>query len=555
MSKKRNFLRFFLVGWLVVFFGQLPGICSGEGLPPEYKAKVLNEAFASCFTQIAEQTSGFPASGIAQMAGYFSAGDYSDGLLAIAKLGGDAFVGEIPVIGQVKFVLGLEDSVIKVGKMYIDDYLTTAAWKIFKGMDAADQRKFVVGNADNELDDYLVGASGGYYLSRNVRDLRKLFGTYLEQEQKKSLYMQKTKEILVDLHKAEYFLAPEPVSPIDKTLKYNAGIELSWWAYSANFFKVFLSVNGENYQIIKKLNPYNYEAAVKLGDFGIDWNRLFQEAEGEPLHVQWHIKSACYDADGLVSALIGSQYVIGNEKLLSLPTVDQQDRIKDGPVKSFTLVSPQQLRVSIQSPADGAEVSENSVTVTASVASDENDFLSTIDKVGFIINGGVQYASLDGASFSTVAVLATGDNSIQAGVVTKNGMVILSRKITVKSTADHNTYHIRIAWDKDDTDVDVHFAWSGGSTCYYNNKTPDWGGADVSPALDVDNTHGYGPENITINALPGAGHYKIYVHYFSDHDNGGTTVIATIDKNGTPIVHQSRYMSDGESWTLLEFDL
>ena len=209
--------------------------------------------------------------------------------------------------------------------------------------------------------------------------------------------------------------------------------------------------------------------------------------------------------------------------------------------------------VRITSPSTGTEVDENQVDVTASVTIGDPSIIPA--QVGFIVNGSTQLSSLSGNSFSATAVLATGNNTIVAGMLSTSGRTYLSTPITVVSNALNNRYHIQINWDKDDTDVDLHFSWSGGSKCYFSNKTPDWGGAAVSPRLDVDDRNGYGPENITIDALPGPGAYSIFVHYWSDHGNGGTNVTATIFENGISIFSSSHYMTNGENWTLLDFSL
>jgi hypothetical protein len=106
-----------------------------------------------------------------------------------------------------------------------------------------------------------------------------------------------------------------------------------------------------------------------------------------------------------------------------------------------------------------------------------NEPTVTLTRAGFAVNGVIQETALSGTTFSTTAVLKTGDNSIIAGVADTNGQIYQSTPITVKSTALNNTYHARISWDKNDTDVDLHFSWSGGSECYYANKTPTWGTA------------------------------------------------------------------------------
>lgn len=211
------------------------------------------------------------------------------------------------------------------------------------------------------------------------------------------------------------------------------------------------------------------------------------------------------------------------------------------------------IAVTITSPASGTETASNQTLVSASVVNNEPTV--TLSRAGFAVNGVTQETSLSGTTFSTTAVLKTGDNSIIAGVMDTAGQIYQSRPITVKSTALNNTYHARISWDKNDTDVDLHFSWSGGSECYYSNKTPTWGTAATSPRLDVDNTKGYGPENITIGGLPGTGTFKVWVRYYSDHGKGATTVSAAIYENGVAKFTGMRTMSSGENWTLMEFTI
>jgi uncharacterized protein YfaP (DUF2135 family) len=209
------------------------------------------------------------------------------------------------------------------------------------------------------------------------------------------------------------------------------------------------------------------------------------------------------------------------------------------------------VRVSITSPATGTQVSGNQTQVTASVINNEPGLV--IEQAGFSVNGAIQLAGLANNSFNTTAVLRTGTNTILAGVRTTDGQTFTSTPITVTSTAANNTYHARITWDKDGTDVDLNFSWSGGAECYYGNKTPTWGTAATSPRLDVDDTNGFGPENITIGGLPGPGTYRLGVHYYSDHGKGPTNVTATVFTDGAPVFSGSKTMSSGENWTLLEF--
>lgn len=211
------------------------------------------------------------------------------------------------------------------------------------------------------------------------------------------------------------------------------------------------------------------------------------------------------------------------------------------------------ITVTITSPSTGEETADNQVDVTAELSIREPGVVA--DQVGFIVNGALQLSSLSNNTFETTAVLKTGDNIIRAVMLSTAGQTYYSQPITVESNALNNRYHIRITWDKDDTDVDLHFSWSGGSECYFGNKTPTWGGTATSPRLDVDDTNGYGPENITIDSLPGPGAYSIFVDYYSDHGNGPTTVNATIYENGVPVFSNSKTMQDNETWELFNFSL
>lgn len=93
----------------------------------------------------------------------------------------------------------------------------------------------------------------------------------------------------------------------------------------------------------------------------------------------------------------------------------------------------------------------------------------------------------------------------------------------------------------DTTDVDLHLlhptatAWfTNQGDCYYANcqggglswDVPSDPGDD--PRLDLDDTNGYGPENINIDD-PVVGHqYKVGVHYFSDDGQGPAAVYVKI---------------------------
>jgi hypothetical protein len=84
-------------------------------------------------------------------------------------------------------------------------------------------------------------------------------------------------------------------------------------------------------------------------------------------------------------------------------------------------------------------------------------------------------------------------------------------------------------WDTRDTDMDLHLLspvakrWFDEDTnqdCFYSNCTgtpPNWSNqaSDVDdPHLDIDDTDGFGPENINVDR-PAAGSYRVGVHAYS----------------------------------------
>lgn len=91
--------------------------------------------------------------------------------------------------------------------------------------------------------------------------------------------------------------------------------------------------------------------------------------------------------------------------------------------------------------------------------------------------------------------------------------------------------HIQLVWNTNEGDQDLHLVRPGGSfwdtstDCFYQRMSPNWGGYG-RPSLDIDDQHGYGPENINLDD-PGNGDYEVYVHYYNswgEHDTANVTV-------------------------------
>lgn len=91
---------------------------------------------------------------------------------------------------------------------------------------------------------------------------------------------------------------------------------------------------------------------------------------------------------------------------------------------------------------------------------------------------------------------------------------------------------VEVFWNTDGTDMDTHLMRPGGTTwfseedCFYGNcqrGSLTWppGGTEDDPSLDIDDTDGFGPENINIES-PVDGTYRVAIDAFSGAAN--TTV-------------------------------
>jgi uncharacterized protein YfaP (DUF2135 family) len=101
---------------------------------------------------------------------------------------------------------------------------------------------------------------------------------------------------------------------------------------------------------------------------------------------------------------------------------------------------------------------------------------------------------------------------------------------TIDCSASIASLTVTLTWDQGESDVDLHVLEPGtsGRHIYYNDKGSSY---DNMPYLDLDNTHGYGPEHYYATesmTLPGQdslyGQYHIRVHYYADHDDDDESV-------------------------------
>ena len=127
-----------------------------------------------------------------------------------------------------------------------------------------------------------------------------------------------------------------------------------------------------------------------------------------------------------------------------------------------------------------------------------------------------------------------GDYTIQLQVRDKKGLLSCNpeKAIINLSAIPRKAIHVQLVWSTSEGDFDLHLVKPGSSIwnsdCYYSSKTPGWGSYG-NPTLDIDDQHGYGPENINLDN-PGTGTYKVYVHYYdswSEHNTARSPSVFT----------------------------
>ncbi|MBN2359793.1 MAG: hypothetical protein JXR83_10090 [Deltaproteobacteria bacterium] len=148
----------------------------------------------------------------------------------------------------------------------------------------------------------------------------------------------------------------------------------------------------------------------------------------------------------------------------------------------------------------------------------------TSARTGFTFNSsGIDRPGLDVVGTYVVRLVAIdnqGSRSTNDARVTLNAM-------------PGEAIHVQLTWDHATADIDLHFIRNSGSMftaddCYFGNCDVagglNWGGGGANPHLDVDDTDGYGPENINVDQ-PNNGIYLIAVHYWSPHANTVPTYV------------------------------
>jgi len=134
--------------------------------------------------------------------------------------------------------------------------------------------------------------------------------------------------------------------------------------------------------------------------------------------------------------------------------------------------------------------------------------------------------------------------------------------VVVVSVPDEDV-HVQLVWDTPGdpdrfntgfgagSDADLHFLHPNGCwgdntwDCHWRNPNPNWGDLTSStddPSLDIDDTDGWGPENINLNNPEDGVTYRIGVNYFNDHGYGRSEMTLRLFLFGSKIYEGSRWL-------------
>ena len=151
-----------------------------------------------------------------------------------------------------------------------------------------------------------------------------------------------------------------------------------------------------------------------------------------------------------------------------------------------------------------------------------------------------------------------GDYEIEVTVSDSQGLK--DSKTLQFSATPWQGIHVELSWDTPESDVDLHLVntsapnsafYAAPWDCHYANPAPEWGAPDVpedDPRLDIDDTTGWGPENINIDE-PANATYEIYVHYYSDDNQGPSEARIRVYLSGTQVFEDTAVLTQtGKVW-------
>lgn len=212
--------------------------------------------------------------------------------------------------------------------------------------------------------------------------------------------------------------------------------------------------------------------------------------------------------------------------------------------------------VTITDPATDESLAATTRLLTGTIDDPTVDRVTIVTHTGAIADGFTQMASVTDGAFASTVILTPGR---------ANTLVVLARNpstfrtgvasVVVTSTAAAGEdLRFTMAWDTNATDIDLHVRVPGangvpdevdGDTIYFSNRSAAGG------VLDVDDTNGFGPENIVFPlGAAGPGTYAVAAHYWSGAPRP-TTVTVSVFLSGVLVGSFTAVLSQDDAATPL----
>ncbi|MDQ6979095.1 MAG: hypothetical protein Q9M09_02825 [Mariprofundaceae bacterium] len=169
----------------------------------------------------------------------------------------------------------------------------------------------------------------------------------------------------------------------------------------------------------------------------------------------------------------------------------------------------------------------------------------------FLVGKGELYASVNGytqqvalsqnGDFKSAIVLAAGANTVKLEFLTSNKTIMAQSTLNLTYSGKRSRLRATLTWDGNGSDLDLHVKGPAGH-CYFEAKNVR------NMSLDVDNTKGYGPENIS--TYPGyPGNYSIEVKNYANGRGNTATVYIYVDE-ALESVKKHQFSHDEEVWSV-----
>ncbi|MCC6526795.1 MAG: hypothetical protein IT373_29370 [Polyangiaceae bacterium] len=167
------------------------------------------------------------------------------------------------------------------------------------------------------------------------------------------------------------------------------------------------------------------------------------------------------------------------------------------------------------------------LNLSASCSDPDGGTMSYLWEVTSAPAGSASQPALPNSAATTFFVDLAGSYTLTLWATDDEGHTVSC--VVVIESVPQQDLHIELVWDEAWGDADLHLVQAGigpagywytsDADCFFGNTAGAWppNGPAGNSSLDIDDTDGYGPENINILTSPQAGTYNVGVAYYCQH--------------------------------------